>query len=158
VRGKRVIDLGSNNGSLPLMMARAGARSIVAVEGSPEIAAFARLNVAILRWRDLWRYDIEVVTGDMGLFAGGALGKADVVTAFCSLYYLPAGEMAAAIRTAAQMGATLVLQSNEAIDNLPAKAAQLERMMTSGGYTRVSRHEAPGFSRVLLVGSSPAPH
>src|ERR1700752_3498158 len=43
VPGKRVLDLGSNNGSLPLMMLRAGARAIVGIEFTPMIADFARL-------------------------------------------------------------------------------------------------------------------
>jgi hypothetical protein len=153
VRGKRVIDLGSNNASQPLMMARAGARSIVGVESSPEIAAFARLNAAILRWRDMRPYDIDILTADMRLFAAGGLGDADVVTAFCSLYYLAIDEMAATMRAAARMGATLILQSNEAIDNLPARAAQLEQLMTANGFARIVRHQAPGFARVLLVGT-----
>jgi len=68
VAGKRVLDLGSNNGSLPLMMARAGAREVVAVEYTPAIADFARMNARILQWRDVRPYNIQVLTGDMRLF------------------------------------------------------------------------------------------
>jgi SAM-dependent methyltransferase len=156
VRGKRVLDLGSNNGSLPLMMLRAGAREVVAVEFTPEIADFARLNARILAWRDMRRYQFEVLTGDMRLFLSRDLGRFDVVTAFCSLYYLPEADMARIIEKAASMGATLVLQANDGIHNLPAQTQQLRTLMERNGYPDVQVHAPAGFVRPLLVGR-PAP-
>jgi SAM-dependent methyltransferase len=161
VAGKRVLDLGSNNGSLPLMMLRAGAREVIAVEFTPAIADFARLNARILAWRDMRAYDIHVLTGDMRLFLTEDLGRFDVVTAFCSLYYLPEEDMARIIWKAASMNAVLILQANEAIDNLPAKTLDLHRLMRANGYTDVAIHTPDGFARPLLVGwtaASAAPH
>jgi 2-polyprenyl-3-methyl-5-hydroxy-6-metoxy-1,4-benzoquinol methylase len=152
VSGKRVLDLGSNNGSLPLMMARSGARQVVAVEFTPAIADFARLNARILGWRDIRAYDLEVVTADMRLFLTEDWGRFDVVTAFCSLYYLPLPDMAAVVRAAAAMAAVLVLQANDAIDNLPAKTADLRALMQQNGYPNVAVHAPRGFARPLLVG------
>ena len=63
--------------------------------------------------------------------------------------------MARIIAKAAAMGATLVLQSNEGIDNLPARAAILERLMISNGYPNARVHASSGFVRPLLVGTSP---
>ena len=152
VAGRRVLDLGSNNGSLPLMMLRAGASEVVAVEFTPAIADFARLNARILAWRDMRPYNIQVITGDMRVFLTQDLGAFDVVTAFCSLYYLPEDDMARIIRKAAAMNAVLVLQANEAIDNLPAKTLDLHRAMRDNGYTDISVHTPSGFARPLLVG------
>lgn len=152
VRGARVVDLGCNNGSLPLMMLRAGARSVVGIEGTPEIADLARVNGRILAWRDITAYDFRVVTGDMRLFLTDDLGPVDVVTAFCSLYYLPEADMARIVARAAAVGATLVLQANESIGNLPARAADLRRLMRANGYPDVTVHAFPGFGRPLLVG------
>lgn len=149
---KRVVDLGANNASMSLMMARAGAREVVAVEASPAIAEFARLNVGIFSWREMRKLNIDVRTGDMRIFLDDDLGRFDVVTAFCSLYYLPEEDMARVIRRAASMGATLVLQANEAIHNLPASAAQLARRMGANGYPNVRVTERAGFARPLLVG------
>jgi hypothetical protein len=56
------------------------------------------------------------------------------------------------VAKAAAMTATLVLQANDAIHNLPASAVQLRSLMTSHGYPNVQVHEYPGFSRPLLVG------
>jgi SAM-dependent methyltransferase len=152
VKGKRVLDLGSNNGSLPLMMLRTGAREVVAVEFTPAIADFARLNARIMSWRDVRPYAIQVLTGDMRLFLTQDLGRFDVVTAFCSLYYLPEEDMARIIRKAASMNALLILQANEAIDNLPAKTLDLHRLMRDNGYPEIQVHTPAGFARPLLVG------
>ena len=152
VHGKRVLDLGSNNGSLPLMMARAGATKVRGIEGTAAIADFARLNAQILAWRDIRDYDLQILTGDMRMFLTGNLGTFDVVTAFCSLYYLPEADMAAIVRKAAEMGAVLILQANDAIDNLPAKRDDLARLMRDNGYPSVTIYAPPGFTRPLLVG------
>jgi 2-polyprenyl-3-methyl-5-hydroxy-6-metoxy-1,4-benzoquinol methylase len=152
VSGKRVLDLGANNGSMPLMMLRAGARRVVAVEYTPAIADFARLNARILAWRDICRYDIDIRTGDMRMFLTGELGEFDVITAFCSLYYLPEADMARIIERAARQRAVLILQANDAIDNLPARRGDLERLMRANGYADVTLHAPTGFTRPLLVG------
>jgi hypothetical protein len=153
VAGRRVLDLGANNGSMPLMMLRAGAREVVAIEYTPAIADFARLNAQILAWRDVRRYDIQILTGDMRLFLDQDLGRFDVVTAFCSLYYLPEEDMKRIIRKAAAMDAVLILQANEGIENgLPGKTLDLHRLMRDNGYPEISVHTPAGFSRPLLVG------
>jgi SAM-dependent methyltransferase len=156
VTGKRVVDLGSNNGSLPLMMARDGARSVLGLEITPEIAEFARLNVRILEWRDVRRYDITIVTGDMRMFLSLDPDSYDVVTAFCSLYYLPPQDMGAIVTRAAEGRATLLLQANEAIgSNCPGTADDLVRLMRDHGYPNASVYAPLGYSRPLLVGMPP---
>jgi hypothetical protein len=153
VEGRRVLDLGCNNGSLSLMMARAGAREVVGVEMSPEIADFARLNAKILTWRDQRPYNIAIRTGDMRVFLEEDLGTFDVVTAFCSLYYLPEHDMAAIIAKAAAMDATLILQANEAIgSNRPGTMRDLARLIKQNGYPEAEIHAPAGFSRPMLVG------
>jgi 2-polyprenyl-3-methyl-5-hydroxy-6-metoxy-1,4-benzoquinol methylase len=157
VAGRRVLDLGSNNGSMPLMMLRAGASEVIAVEFTPEIADFARLNARILSWRDVRPYNIQVLTGDMRLFLTEDLGRFDVVTAFCSLYYLPEDDMARIVRKAASMNAVLVLQANEGIENgLPGKTLDLHRLMRDNGFPEIAVHTPAGFSRPLLVGYTDA--
>ena len=44
MRGKRVLDLGTNNAMIPLEMLRAGARSVTGYERDPVFADYARLN------------------------------------------------------------------------------------------------------------------
>jgi len=155
VKGKRVLDLGSNNGSLLLMMLRAGASAVVGLELTPSIADVARLNARILCWRDMCAYDIQVLTRDMRCFLTEDLGRFDAVTAFCSLYYVPVDDMARIIQQAARMGAQLILQANESIGNLPAQASVLRDMMVQNGYPVVTVYEELDFVRPLLVGQAP---
>jgi hypothetical protein len=61
-------------------------------------------------------------------------------------------DMSRIVRKAATMGATLVLQANEAIDNLPARAHQLYDLMKHNGYAEVDVIAPPGFTRPLLIG------
>jgi SAM-dependent methyltransferase len=155
VAGKRVLDLGCNNGSLTLMMLRAGASEVVAIELTSAIAEIARLNGRILSWRDACRYKLDVINGDMRLWLTSDFGAFDVITAFCSLYYLPTVDMVRIIRKAAGMGSTLVLQANEAIENLPARARELRELMSLNGYGSVEMFSVAGFARPLLVGTRP---
>jgi hypothetical protein len=60
--------------------------------------------------------------------------------------------MAAIIRKAADMHATLVLQANQAITKLPAGTDQLGRLMTENGYSSVDVFRAADFARPLLIG------
>jgi hypothetical protein len=148
------VDLGSNNGSLPLMMVRAGAREVVAVEQSPLLAEGARLNHRILQWRDMREYGLQVQVGDMREFLSADWGRFDVVTAFCSLYYLPEADMAAVVRKAATMGATLILQANDGAVDIPAaRTSSLRELMAGNGYDSVHVHTRDEFLRPLLVGT-----
>jgi hypothetical protein len=137
------------------MMLRAGASEVVAIELKSAIAEIARLNGRILSWRDACRYKLDVVSGDMRVWLTSDFGTFDVITAFCSLYYLPEGDMIRVIRKAAGMGSTLVLQANEAIENLPARARELRELMSLNGYGSVEMFSVAGFARPLLVGTRP---
>jgi hypothetical protein len=68
--------------------------------------------------------------------------------------------MGTIIRHAAGMGATLVLQSNEAAENIPAsRAARLKELMEQNGYVDVRLHAFGEFARPILVGvPAPAGH
>jgi hypothetical protein len=152
IAGKRVLDLGSNNPSLPVAMLRAGAREVVAVEFMPSAAEVSEPNARILSWRDVHPYDTQVLSGDMRLFLSEDLGSFDVVTALCSLSFLPDADMARIIRKAASMNAVLILQANDEIDSLPAKTLDLHRLMRDNGYPEVQVHTREGVTQPLLVG------
>lgn len=156
VQGRRVLDLGSNNGSMPTAMLRAGAREVVGVEMNPSLADLCELSARIFEWRDMRPYQLTVHRRSMTDFLAAPWGEFDVVTAFCSLYYLGEEEMAAMVRRASGMGATMILQSNERIDpglRRVASATFLERLLRENGYRDVTTHCPPGYTRVLLVGS-----
>ncbi len=59
IRGKRVLDLGSNNGVMPLMMLKAGAHKVLGVELMPEYVETAKFVHRIFEWRDLRPYILK---------------------------------------------------------------------------------------------------
>jgi hypothetical protein len=156
IAGKRVLDLGSNDGALPLSMLRAGAREVVAVEFAPAGGEGGGMSARVISWRDVKPYDTQVLQGDMRLFLTADLGSFDVVTALSALHYLPADEMAHVISRAAAMGTVLILQPHDAIESLPARTVDLHRLMRDNGYD-VQIHTATGCDRPLLVGSPSLP-
>jgi SAM-dependent methyltransferase len=159
VAGRRVLDLGSNNGILPLLMLRAGAREVVGVELAQPLAERARLVHRLFEWRDLRRYAFTVHQADMRSVLHADWGRFDLVTAFCSLYYLPEEDMARVVRRAAQLAGLIAVQAKEDTRRQAAErkaekssAAFLSRLLRENGFPRIETHRPRGYSRPLLVG------
>ncbi len=162
IEGRRILDLGCHNGILPLCMLQAGAREVVAVEYSPEAARAAQELQRLFEWRDLRPYALSVHCSDMLSILDRDLGTFDVVTAFCSLYYLEAEEMEQIVRRAAELAPVLVLQAksdtrSQAADNKALKSSPefLERLLRLGGFSEIERVAPQGYSRPLLIGHKP---
>ena len=158
IRDKRILDLGTHNGVLSLMMLREGARSVTAIEQEPKMAMAAQRLHKILEWRDIRRYDFGVRCTDMRAVLDEDWGTFDLVTAFCSLYYLSEEEMHQVLRRAAEIAPTLVLQAKtdtraDAHDEKATKSSLdfLTRAATEEGWTVAAIHNKPGFSRPVLI-------
>ena len=159
VNGKRVLDLGSNNGIMPIMMLRAGAREVVGVELSPVNVETARLLHSIYEWRDMRRYALRLHTCDMLEILQADWGDFDVVTAFCSLYYLSAEKMAQVVRKAAELAPVMIVQANTKSrskgGNRKAEKASvpfLKNLLEDNGFPSVEIFAPTNYPRPLLVG------
>ena len=159
IPGKRVLDLGSHNGILPLMMLRDGARAAVAIERSSDLVETARRLHQILEWRDMRPYDFEVLCTDMRTILEEDWGPFDVVTAFCSLYYLSEEDMRRVLERALEIAPVVVLQAKtdtraDAAEDKALKSSQayLQNLLYAAGYKDVRIHTKPGYSRPLLIG------
>ena len=157
--GRRVLDLGSNNGLMPVMMLRSGAREVLGVELSAEYAECANLVRRIFEWKDQQRYPLRIHRGNMLDVLTHDWGSFDVVTAYCSLYYLQPEEMAAVVRKAAELSPVLILQAKsdtraDAEENKSEKSSLrfLRELMEKNGFPVVRTFEAGGFNRPLLIG------
>ena len=157
--GKRILDLGSNNGIMPVMMLRSGAKEVFGVEISPDFAECAHLVRRIFEWRDQQHYDLKIHVGDMLDVLSKDWGNFDIVTAFCSLYYLEPEQMAAVVRKASQLAPMLILQAktdtrSDAAENKSEKSALsfLKELMEKNGFPQVETIAPSGFSRPLLIG------
>jgi SAM-dependent methyltransferase len=159
VKGRRVLDLGSNNGIFPMLMLQSGAREVLGIERSPEFIRRAELVKRVFEWRDQRRYGLHMYEGDMRDATTRDWGPLDVVTAFCSLYYLEADQMAEIVRWAADHAPVIVLQGNdstraEAGHDKAAKSSSafLEELLRRNGFERVEVHRGRGHPRPILIG------
>jgi 2-polyprenyl-3-methyl-5-hydroxy-6-metoxy-1,4-benzoquinol methylase len=160
--GRRVLDLGANNGVMPMSMLRAGAREVVAFEYAADHIEAAEVVRRIFEWRDMREYALSLRQGDMRDVLTQDLGEFDLVTALCSLYYLPAADMAAVVRHASTIAPGMILQGNvetppaDAFDaitgELRSGAPFLKSLLEQNGFPTVSVHAPRGFSRPLVVG------
>ncbi len=164
VRGKQVLDLGSNNGLLPLLMLRDGAARVVGVERDPNLVARARLVHRLFEWRDLRAYAFEIRQTDVLEAARAAEEPFDVVTSFCSLYNLTPEAMAETVRRAADLAPVFIVQANDATrpkaaDDKARKTstAFLEQLLKDNGFPEVRVVAPRGYPRPLLVGTGPQP-
>jgi len=158
VRGKRVLELGTNNGVGGLMMLKAGASHVSAIEYEVWFADTARLAQRIFSWADLHNYQLDVKQGDMRAILPAELPEFDVVSAYCSLYYLSEDEMAQIVQKAASLAGTLILQSNDfkhnGRDTLRRKQASTEytrALALNNGFRTVDVHQPQGYPRALLI-------
>jgi len=160
--GRRVLDLGANNGVMPMSMLRAGAREVVAFEYAADHVEAAEVVRRIFEWRDMREYALSLRQGDMREVLTQDLGEFDLVTALCSLYYLPAADMEAVVRHASTIAPGMILQGNietppaDAFDattgELRSGAPFLKSLLERNGFPNVSVHAPRGFSRPLVVG------
>jgi SAM-dependent methyltransferase len=92
LQGKRVLDLGCNNGIMCIRAAREGAADVVGMDNSSlwkgwlEQAQFVK---EAIEWRCRTRYPIKYIDSDMSEVPKLGLGYFDVVLILCCLYYLP---------------------------------------------------------------------
>jgi SAM-dependent methyltransferase len=112
-RGGRVLDLGANNGFNALQMLRAGAAEVVGLEIDPAAIDEGLLVKRLFEWADNVEYRFSYIPGSHADVALMNLGRFDLVTAFCTLYYLSNKAMAKTISDLARRTDTLVLQCNE---------------------------------------------
>ncbi len=159
---KRVLDLGSHNGAMPMMMLRSGAREVVAVEISSTLAETARLVHRIFEWRDMRSYSLHILNCNMLELLENGWGRFDVVTMFSSLYYLSAEDMARVVRKASILASVVVIQGNshtrpQAGDNKAFKSSLpfLRELLEGNGFPDVQVYAPRGYARPLLVGRSP---
>lgn len=157
--GRRILDLGSYSGLMPLLMLKAGAREVVALEKSSRRVAQARELSRLFEWRDMTRYNLDLRHADMRAILDGDWGTFDIVTAFCSLYYLDEPDMRRIVRRAAGLAPIMVLQAK--IDTDPSAADDkarksslpfLRHLLEINGFPQISVVAPEGYPRPLLIG------
>ena len=159
LQGKRVLDLGCNNGIMPMMMLKAGAQRVTGIELFPKFVDSAELVRSIFEWRDMRDYKFDIIQANMTEILTADWGEFDVITSLCTLYYLEAEEMAAVVQKAAELAPVMILQANtgtraEAGDNKATKSSlsYLHTLLEQNGFPNVETVAPSGFPRPLLIG------
>jgi hypothetical protein len=158
--GGTVLDLGTNNGFNPLQMLRSGAASAVGIEISEKEIEQAMFLKSAYEWLDNRLYDFRCIHGSQGDLPKFDLPAFDVVTALCSLYYLPESNICELVRYIRTRTGVLVMQCNtdRLIDRgreRTGRKASVEfavEVMDQAGFAYRQIVAPPGYSRPLVIG------
>jgi hypothetical protein len=157
--GGRVLDLGANNGFNALQMLRAGANEVIGVEmdtGAIEQGLFVK---RVFEWADNTEYRFSYIHGSHADIGSMNLGRFDLITAFCTLYYLSTTAMRKTISDLAGLTDTVVLQCNnersiERSDPETYTKASLSfnvELVRNNGFPNVMVVERRGSDRPLVI-------
>lgn len=157
--GGRILDLGANNGFNALQMLHAGAAEAVGVEIDPTAIEQGLFLKRVFEWADNAEYRFSYVLGSQADVRSMGLGRFDLVTAFCTLYYLSAAEMARTVSDLLQIADTLVLQCNDERSISRSQAETYEKaslafnveLVRKNGFSNVSVVERRGSNRPLVI-------
>jgi tRNA A-37 threonylcarbamoyl transferase component Bud32/SAM-dependent methyltransferase len=158
-RGGRVLDLGASNGFNALQMLRAGAAEVVAIEIDPSAIEQGIFLKRVFEWADNTEYRFSYVHGSHAELDRMNLGRFDLVTALCTLYYLSAQEMANTVSYLREITETLVLQCNtdrliarkDAETFIKASLSFTVELVRKHGFPSVSVIAPRGYSRPLVI-------
>ncbi|MFH1759688.1 MAG: hypothetical protein ABIA63_01180, partial [bacterium] len=159
VKNKRILDLGSNNGLMPLMMLRDGAREVIGIEKSFDLAKQSIILKRLFEWKDMKQYNLKIISGDMLDILKKEWGNFELITAFCSLYYLNSEDMARLVRKLSEMAPILVIQAKTDTRNLATEGKTekssvnfLKKIISENGFGNVDIFTQHGFTRPILIG------
>ena len=158
IKGKRVLDLGSNSGILPIYMTRAGAKEVKGYEyGKDEYSIFQNYK-KIYSWIMNLSPDISIENKNMlDVLNDNNVGY-DVMTAFCSLYYLEPQQIEEILIWAKNNVKTLIVETNEASavegrDKL-ASYAYIKKLILELGFKIELECCPKAYDRPVIIASS----
>lgn len=162
LRGKRVLDVGSNAGLYARRMADAGAAEVVGIELDTAQAEFSRDWFAKRDGRDY--SNVRFVAGDARELDLRSLGRFDLATAFCVLYHLAEGAERV-ISAFADVSDTIALQGNlprvtgvkyrERSHQELAGIEGMRAMLEAHGHTEIEIVAPEGHPKPLVIGRAP---
>jgi hypothetical protein len=158
--GARVLDLGANNGFNAIQMMRAGAREVIAVERDDRAIAQARVVKELFEWADGRSYALTYVHEDMAVLPDIDLGRFDLVTGLCAIYYLHDEDIPRLTQHISTVTDTFVLQCNtdryvhrsdpDAFSK--ASVAFAVATLQHNGFSSIRVVAPSGYSRPLVIG------
>jgi tRNA A-37 threonylcarbamoyl transferase component Bud32/SAM-dependent methyltransferase len=158
--GKRVLDLGANNGFNSLQMLRSGAREGIGFEIDPNYIQQGQFLKSAMEWSDNRKYDFRYIQSSMVELKSMDLGHFDLVMALCSLYYLDDDEISGLIRHVSTITDCFIVQCNSKHDigrdfshtYEKASVEFMKRALEENGFPDVRLIAPRHYSRPLLIG------
>jgi len=97
-----------------MKMLRNGSRQVIAIELDNENIEQGNFVKEVFEWADNKRYDFKYIRGNMAEVPKMGLGKFDLVTALCSIYYLDDDSIIRLIQHISTLTDVIILQCNVA--------------------------------------------
>lgn len=161
ITGKRILDLGSNHGLMPLLMLRAGASEVHGIELDTRFIAASEQIHRLFEWRDICHYAFHCYQANMTDILHQDWGRYDVITALCTLYYLSEEEMKAVVHRSAEMAPLMIVQANDATrkeaghnKQIKSSTQYLLTLLQNNGFNQVKVYGYGEYVRPLLVARS----
>lgn len=160
LQGKKIVDLGSNNGNLPLEMLRLGAKHVMGFELNPSVFQLAKRNHDFYEFVDNKRYSFELNNEYMHGVLDKDLTGYDVATSFCSLYYENNQNMAAITLHLSKSVKIFVVQANENTDEHNGEMLDkssvkfLQNILSKNGFSRQQVVRFPLYDRPMIIAKS----
>ena len=158
-KGKRILDLGCNNGYISIQLLRNGAGEVIGVERDDLWVARAKFVKEACEWADNQIYNFKIVKARMEYIPSMDIGTFDFVMALCSLYYMEKADMKKIIDYLATITDTVVLQCNvNPADHSGElyQRASVEyntQLLKEGGFSSIRVIAPKGYNRPLIIGS-----
>jgi SAM-dependent methyltransferase len=163
LQGKRVMDIGCNAGLFCIQMARMGAVEVVGIDSDetwPKWREQALFVKEALEWRCRTDYPIKYIDSSIEKIPEMQLGKFDVVTALCCLYYLKEDKLRFLLKFFRSQVDYLLIQCNTRRRQQPpevhrrAVPSYMGRALKEAGYPYIAFDRPWLYERPVVVGSN----
>jgi len=160
LKNKRILSLGVNNGFNELQMLRNGAKEVVGIEKDQGYIKQGKFIKEVFEWADNDIYNFKYMQMGMEMIIEEKLGKFDIVTALCSIYYLDDGTILNLIKHLNNITDKIILQCNirkniGRKNNHEYEKASIiynENLLKLNGFSDIKIIAPLGYSRPLLIG------
>ncbi|ABQ25871.1 DUF1698 domain-containing protein [Geotalea uraniireducens] len=165
--GKRVLDLGCNNGVFSIQLARSGAKEVIGIDRNQlikqksgsilpiqDVIAQANFVKQAIEHKEKKKYPITYIVHDVGTLNMLNLGRFDMILALCVVYH-EMNDTPKLIQALSSMTDHLVLQTTLLHSGELAKWASphiLADLLIKAGFTNVEIDSPPDYSWPMIIG------